>query len=58
MLIVAGPRNEFASLTNARSGRCQVSREEYAHFKRDGFLIVRNLVSAEEIAELRHHLWI
>jgi ectoine hydroxylase-related dioxygenase (phytanoyl-CoA dioxygenase family) len=38
-----------------RTDRYQVSIEEYAAFRRDGFLVVRNLVSKEEIAELKQH---
>jgi ectoine hydroxylase-related dioxygenase (phytanoyl-CoA dioxygenase family) len=38
-----------------RPDRYQVSVEEYARFRRDGFLVVRNLVSPEEVAELRQH---
>ena len=32
-----------------------VSIQEYAKFRRDGFLVVRNLVSQKSIAELRQH---
>ena len=35
--------------------RYQVSVEEYARFRRDGFLVVRNLVSPQDVAELRQH---
>jgi ectoine hydroxylase-related dioxygenase (phytanoyl-CoA dioxygenase family) len=35
--------------------RYQVSVDEYIRFRRDGFLVVRGLVSAPEIAELRQH---
>jgi len=35
--------------------RYQVSVNEYIKFKRDGFLVVKNLVSPAEIAELRRH---
>ena len=38
-----------------RAERYQVSIEEYARFRRDGFLVVRNLVSTEEVAELKQH---
>ena len=38
-----------------RADRYHVSVEEYSRFKRDGFLVVRGLVSADEIAELRQH---
>ena len=55
MVTVAVPRIESASATNVLSDRYQVSVEEYAHFRRDGFLIVRNLVSIKEIEELRQH---
>ena len=35
--------------------RYQVSIDEYARFRRDGFLVVRNLLSPEQVAELRQH---
>jgi ectoine hydroxylase-related dioxygenase (phytanoyl-CoA dioxygenase family) len=35
--------------------RYRVSVEEYIRFRRDGFLVVRGLVSPEEIQELRQH---
>jgi ectoine hydroxylase-related dioxygenase (phytanoyl-CoA dioxygenase family) len=35
--------------------RYRVSVEEYRRFRRDGFLIVRELVSEEGVAELRQH---
>jgi ectoine hydroxylase-related dioxygenase (phytanoyl-CoA dioxygenase family) len=35
--------------------RYHVSVEEYARFRRDGFLVVRNLVAPEDVAELRQH---
>ena len=38
-----------------RTDRYRVSVDEYTRFRRDGFLVVRNLVSAEEVAELRQH---
>lgn len=37
------------------SQRYQVLVEEYVRFRRDGFVIVRGLVSPDEIAELRQH---
>ena len=37
------------------SQRYHVSVEQYRTFRRDGFLIVRNLVSQEDAAELRQH---
>lgn len=55
MLTVASPSTESASATTERTDRYQVSVDEYTRFKRDGFVIVRNLVSPEEIAELRQH---
>ncbi len=39
----------------ARADRYQVSVEEYVFFRKYGFLVVPNLVSQEEIAELRKH---
>ena len=41
--------------TAARTDRYAVSVDQYIQFKRRGFLVVRNLVSPEEIAELRQH---
>ena len=38
-----------------RTDRYRVSVSEYIKFKRDGFLVVKNLVSPTEIAELRQH---
>jgi phytanoyl-CoA hydroxylase len=37
------------------SDRYQVSVEQYSRFRRDGFLVVSNLVSADEVGELRQH---
>ena len=39
----------------SRADRYAVSVEEYIQFKRNGFLVVRSLVSPEDIAELRQH---
>jgi ectoine hydroxylase-related dioxygenase (phytanoyl-CoA dioxygenase family) len=41
--------------TQALADRYQVSVDQYARFRRDGFLIVRELVSADEAATLRTH---
>lgn len=41
--------------TAERTDRYAVSVDEYIKFKRDGFLVVRGLVSQAEIAELRQH---
>lgn len=38
-----------------RDDRYQVTVDQYARFKRDGFLVVRNLVSPEQVAELKQH---
>ncbi|MGH7142876.1 MAG: phytanoyl-CoA dioxygenase family protein [Planctomycetota bacterium] len=38
-----------------RTDRYLVSVEEYAAFRRNGFLVVKNLVPPEQIAELRQH---
>jgi phytanoyl-CoA hydroxylase len=38
-----------------RTDRYRVSVQEYIDFKSKGFLVVKDLVSAEEIAELRQH---
>lgn len=55
MSTVTALRTKSALEMDIRTDRYQVSVEEYARFKRDGFLIVRNLVSPEEIIELRQH---
>lgn len=44
-----------AEAIEQRTDRYLVSIEEYIKFRRDGFLVVRNLVSPAEIAELRQH---
>lgn len=38
-----------------RADRYRATAAEYARFKRDGFLVVRGLVAADEVAELRQH---
>jgi ectoine hydroxylase-related dioxygenase (phytanoyl-CoA dioxygenase family) len=38
-----------------RTDRYLVTVDEYRRFRRDGFVIIRQLVSPEEIAELRQH---
>lgn len=55
MSTVTELRTKSAPEMNVRTDRYQVSVEEYSRFKRDGYLIVRNLVSPEEIIELRQH---
>lgn len=55
MATVTALRTKSLPELNVRTDRYQVSVEEYARFKRDGFLIVRNLVSPEDIIELRQH---
>ncbi len=42
-------------LNSDRTNRCQVSVEQYIAFRRNGFLVVRGLVSPDEVAELREH---
>ena len=51
----AAPEVTTPDTTQERPDRYHVSVEEYVKFKRDGFLVVRNLVSPEDIAELRQH---
>ena len=41
--------------TPMQSHRYRVSVDQYRGFRRDGFLVVRGLVSAEEVVELRQH---
>ncbi len=48
------PKSDIKS-DPAFATRYQVSVEEYTRFKRDGFLVVRNLVSPAEIEELKQH---
>jgi ectoine hydroxylase-related dioxygenase (phytanoyl-CoA dioxygenase family) len=43
------------SSPSAVQDRYQVSIDQYAAFRRDGFLIVRGLIPRDEIAELRQH---
>ncbi len=38
-----------------RPDRYRVTAAEYTAFRRDGFLVVRNLVAPEEVVELRQH---
>ncbi|MBC8139976.1 MAG: phytanoyl-CoA dioxygenase family protein [Armatimonadetes bacterium] len=42
-------------LSLCRANRYRVSVDEYRAFRRDGYLVVRNLVSPAEVAELREH---
>jgi ectoine hydroxylase-related dioxygenase (phytanoyl-CoA dioxygenase family) len=47
-------QNPKSEIQNAES-RYRVSVEEYMTFRRQGFLVVRDLVAPEEIEELRQH---
>ncbi len=47
--------NTSRSSMPSTDGRYRVSVEQYRQFRRDGFLVVPNLVSQEDIAELREH---
>src|SRR5436190_13589437 len=38
-----------------RTDRYQVTVEQYAGFRRDGFVVVPRLVSDQDVAELRQH---
>ena len=49
------PSPEADPTTPERTDRYHVSVEEYSTFKRNGFLVVRDLVSPAEVAELRLH---
>lgn len=44
-----------ATINDVHLDRYQVSIAQYINFRRDGFLIVRNLVSKEDVAELKQH---
>src|SRR4051812_18424733 len=54
-MVVAHQTAPQASLNPARTDRYQVSVAQYINFRRDGFLIVPQLVSKDDIAELRQH---
>jgi ectoine hydroxylase-related dioxygenase (phytanoyl-CoA dioxygenase family) len=43
------------SVTPDQSARYRVSVDEYIRFRRDGYLVVPQLVSSEDVAELRRH---
>src|SRR5215212_8350084 len=45
----------MSSVFAKQAQRYRVTVEQYVRFRRDGFLIVRGLVSEDEIAELRQH---
>jgi ectoine hydroxylase-related dioxygenase (phytanoyl-CoA dioxygenase family) len=47
--------NADLKLEIERANRYRVSVREYMDFRRDGFLVVRGLISSEEIDELRRH---
>lgn len=47
--------NANLALEIERANRYQVSVREYMNFRHDGFLVVRGLISPEEVAELRQH---
>lgn len=51
---ITADRNQKAT-TDKSFDRYQVSIDQYVSFRRDGFLIVRGLVSADEARELREH---
>ncbi len=60
MTLVLNPISNAAAepaINPAQTGsdRTLVSVDQYARFKRDGFLVVRGLVSPEQIAELKQH---
>ena len=46
---------ESSSTTPLTHDPCHVSVEEYMTFRRQGFLVVRNLVSADDVLELKNH---
>jgi len=53
MTVADAPR--IAQHQNQDRPRYQVSIDQYTAFRRDGFIVVRGLVSPEEIAELKQH---
>jgi phytanoyl-CoA hydroxylase len=55
MTALADPVNPALSISPDAHDRYLVSVDEYTRFRRDGFVVVRGLVSPEEIAELRQH---
>src|SRR5438132_461639 len=54
-MVAATAESKSVMPTESRNDRLRVTTEQYAHFRRDGFLIVRNVVSPSEIEELRQH---
>lgn len=52
---IATPVSVSDIRTSARPDRYRVSEQEYRLFRRDGFVVVRGLVSPAEIAELKQH---
>ncbi len=55
MVAMTAPSRLDESRAIDRYERYAVSVEEYSTFRRQGFLVVRGLVPAEDIAELRQH---
>ncbi len=49
------PAAPAGSAPAAAHERYSVSVDEYTKFRRDGFLVVRGLVSPADIADLRRH---
>jgi phytanoyl-CoA hydroxylase len=56
-MTVATPTPPAAPRTGgtADAERTRVTADQYTAFRRDGFVVVRGLVSADEVAELRQH---
>jgi ectoine hydroxylase-related dioxygenase (phytanoyl-CoA dioxygenase family) len=55
MLNDAGHASPMSARPAPNADRYRVSVEEYTRFRRDGFLVVRGLINAAEIADLRQH---
>jgi len=49
------PKSVTEAVAEERADQYRVSVKEYSDFRRNGFLVVRNLVSPGDIAELRQH---
>ncbi len=49
------PENKLSKAFSSRTDRLPVTVEQYVRFRRDGFLVVRGVVSPAEVAELKRH---
>ena len=54
-MIAEEPQTATNDVSQERTDRYRVSVEEYINFRKYGYLVVRGLVSPDEVAELRRH---